>query len=150
MDLDTISRQVQEVEGAVVRGVVTEEQASSVLDGLSALASSVGGVEGQARGTSLDHIESGHQEARTLSQRLQQDIADIQQRIARLRGCLDRTASHGASAGNNTEGERTVRMCAVVLSVGLLSKDSLGVVGILCPTADALLSPSSSSAQRRV
>lgn len=113
VDLDTISRQVQEVEGAVVRGVVTEEQASSVLDGLSALASSVGGVEGQARGTSLDHIESGHQEARTLSQRLQQNIADIQQRIARLRGCLDKTTSPGASGGSNTEGERTVRMSAL-------------------------------------
>lgn len=71
LELDSIDRQVREVEDAVSRGVVAPAQVSPVLDGLTALAASISGVEAQSRATSLDHIESGQDEAHGLSQHLQ-------------------------------------------------------------------------------
>ena len=60
-------------------------QPSSILEGLAALNTNIRKIANQTAGISLDHIESGHQEAGNAIRQIQANTQDLMNRIDHIK-----------------------------------------------------------------
>lgn len=102
VELDSIGQQVNEVQNIIQRR--TPVQPASILEGLCTLNTNVRKIANQTAGISLDHIESGHQEAGNAIMQIQSNTQDLMNRIDHIKDGLEAGPSSSIDQGNKSGG----------------------------------------------